>query len=48
MFSLCASLAEFEHTIIRERTKARPTAARAQGRQRRQPKDLFNQALSKA
>jgi DNA invertase Pin-like site-specific DNA recombinase len=35
MFKLSASLAEFEYGIIRERTTAVLTAARAQGRQRR-------------
>jgi DNA invertase Pin-like site-specific DNA recombinase len=38
MFNLFASLAEFERDIIRERTKAGLTAARARGRQGGRPK----------
>ena len=48
MFNLFASLAEFERDIIRERTKAGLTAARARGRQGGRPKGLSKQALSKA
>lgn len=40
MFNLFASLAEFERDIIRERTKAGLTAARARGRQGGRPKGL--------
>ena len=47
-FNLFASLAEFERDIIRERTKAGLTAARARGRQGGRPKGLSKQALSKA
>ena len=48
MFNLFASLAEFERDIIRERTKAGLTAARARGRQGGRPKGLSKEALSKA
>ena len=48
MFNLFASLAEFECDIIRERTKAGLTAARARGRQGGRPKGLSKEALSKA
>ena len=47
MFNPFASLAEFERDIIRERTKAGLTAARARGRQGGRPKGLSKQALSK-
>ena len=48
MFNLFASLAEFERDIIRERTKAELTAARAWGRQGGRPKGLSKEAVSKA
>ena len=48
MFNLFASLAEFERDIIRERTKAGLTAARARGRQGGRPKGLSKEAVSKA
>lgn len=48
MFNLFASLAEFERDLIRERTKAGLTAARARGRQGGRPKGLSKEALSKA
>ncbi|WP_426491393.1 recombinase family protein [Hymenobacter sp. 102] len=48
MFNLFASLAEFERDIIRERTTAGLTAARARGRQGGRPKGLSKQALAKA
>ena len=48
MFNLFASLAEFECDIIRERTKAGLTVARARGRQGGRPKGLSKEALSKA
>ena len=48
MFNLFASLAEFERDIIRERTRAGLTAARARGRQGGRPKGLSKEALSKA
>lgn len=40
LFNLFASLAGFERGIIRERTKAGLTAARARGRQGGRPKGL--------
>jgi DNA invertase Pin-like site-specific DNA recombinase len=46
MFNLFASLAEFERDIIRERTKAGLTAARARGHQSGRPKGLSRQTLS--
>ncbi|MBW3127717.1 recombinase family protein [Hymenobacter profundi] len=48
LFNLFASLAEFERDLIRERTKAGLTAARARGRQGGRPKGLSKEALSKA
>ncbi|MBC6992336.1 recombinase family protein [Hymenobacter sp. BT491] len=48
MFNLFASLAEFERDLIRERTQAGLTAARARGRQGGRPKGLSKEALSKA
>ncbi|TDN37230.1 recombinase family protein [Hymenobacter sp. UV11] len=48
MFNLFASLAEFERDIIRERTNAGLTAARARGRQGGRPKGLSASALSVA
>ena len=48
MFNLFVSLAEFERDIIRERTKAGLTTARARGRQNGRPKGLSNETLSKA
>ncbi|RTQ45117.1 recombinase family protein [Hymenobacter gummosus] len=48
MFNLFASLAEFERDLIRERTHAGLTAARARGRQGGRPKGLSKEALSKA
>ncbi|GAA4364247.1 hypothetical protein GCM10023185_33610 [Hymenobacter saemangeumensis] len=48
MFNLFASLAEFERDIIRERTKAGLTAARARGCQGGRPRGLSKEALSKA
>lgn len=48
MFNLFASLAEFERDLIRERTHAGLTAARARGRQGGRPKGLSKQALAKA
>ena len=43
-FNLFASLAEFERDLIRERTQAGLTAARARGRQGGRPKGLPSQA----
>ena len=40
MFNLFASLAEFERDVIRERTQAGLTAARARGRKGGRPKGL--------
>ena len=48
IFNLFVSLAEFEHDVIRERTKAGLTAARTRGRQGGRPKGLSKEALSKA
>nr|WP_302052027.1 recombinase family protein [Hymenobacter sp. BRD128] len=48
MFNLFASLAEFERDLIRERTRAGLTAARARGRQAGRPKGLSKEAFSKA
>ncbi|GAB3241648.1 hypothetical protein GCM10027346_37320 [Hymenobacter seoulensis] len=48
MFNLFASLAEFERDIIRERTNAGLTAARARGRQGGRPSGLNKDALAKA
>ncbi|GGF27390.1 recombinase family protein [Hymenobacter cavernae] len=48
MFNLFASLAEFERDIIRERTNAGLTAARARGRQGGRPAGLSKEALAKA
>ncbi|GGF28225.1 recombinase family protein [Hymenobacter cavernae] len=48
MFNLFASLAEFERDLIRERTNAGLTAARARGRQGGRPAGLSPAALAKA
>ncbi|AIZ63735.1 resolvase [Hymenobacter sp. DG25B] len=48
MFNLFASLAEFERDLIRERTNAGLSAARARGRQGGRPKGLSKEAQSKA
>ena len=48
IFNLFVSLAEFEHDVIRERTKAGLTAARTRRRQGGRPKGLSKEALSKA
>jgi len=48
MFNRFASLAELERDLIRERTKAGLTAARARGRPGGQPKGLSKEALPKA
>jgi len=48
VFTLFAALAEFERDVIRERTKAGLTAARARGRKGGRPKGLSKQALAKA
>lgn len=46
--SYLLSLAEFERSLIRERTKAGFSAARARGRMAGKPKGLSNAAMSKA
>jgi len=48
VFTLFAALAEFEREVIRERTKAGLTAARARGRQGGRPKGLSKEAKAKA
>lgn len=48
VFNLFASLAEFERDMIRERTKASLTAARARGRMGGRPKGLSPEAQAKA
>ncbi|RAJ90070.1 DNA invertase Pin-like site-specific DNA recombinase, partial [Larkinella arboricola] len=48
VFNLFASLAEFERDLIRERTKAGLSAARARGRTGGKPKGLSKEAQSKA
>jgi len=48
MFNLFASLAEFERDIIRERTQAGLTAARARGRQGGRPAGMSKEVHSKA
>ena len=48
IFNLFASLAEFEREMIRERTNAGLSAARARGRLGGRPKGLSNIALLKA
>lgn len=40
VFHIFGALAEFERELIRERTRARPTAARARGRQCGRPRKL--------
>lgn len=47
-FNIFASLAEFEREIIRERTMAGLTAAKARGRMGGRPKGLTKKALDKA
>ncbi|SEJ75930.1 Site-specific DNA recombinase [Dyadobacter sp. SG02] len=47
-FNIFASLAEFERDLIRERTKAGLSAARARGRMGGKPKGLSTAAMSKA
>jgi DNA invertase Pin-like site-specific DNA recombinase len=47
-FTLFAALAEFEREVIRERTKAGLTAARARGRLGGRPKGLSKAAMAKA
>ena len=48
VFNLFASLSEFERDLIRERTQAGLTAARARGRKGGRPKGLATKALSTA
>lgn len=48
IFNIFASLAEFERDLIRERTKAGLSAARARGRTGGKPKGLSKEAESKA
>jgi DNA invertase Pin-like site-specific DNA recombinase len=48
VFNIFASLAEFERDLIRERTKAGLSAARARGRLGGKPKGLNKEAQSKA
>jgi DNA invertase Pin-like site-specific DNA recombinase len=48
VFNLFASLAEFEKDLIRERTNAGLTAARARGRKGGRPKGLPHKAVSTA
>lgn len=48
VFTLFAALAEFERDVIRERTKAGLTAARARGRKGGRPKGLSKEAMAKA
>ena len=48
VFNLFASLAEFERDLIRERTQAGISAARARGRKGGRPKGLPSKALSTA
>lgn len=48
IFNIFASLAEFERDMIRERTKAGLSAARARGRMGGKPKGLSKEARSKA
>jgi DNA invertase Pin-like site-specific DNA recombinase len=48
VFTLFAALAEFERDVIRERTKAGLTAARARGRKGGWPKGLSKEATAKA
>lgn len=48
VFNMFASLAEFERDLIRERTQAGLTSARARGRQGGRPKGLPTKALSTA
>jgi DNA invertase Pin-like site-specific DNA recombinase len=48
VFNMFASLAEFERDLIRERTQAGLTAARARGRKGGRPKGLPTKALSTA
>jgi DNA invertase Pin-like site-specific DNA recombinase len=47
-FNIFASLAEFEREIIRERTMAGLTAAKARGRMGGRPKGLTKKAMDKA
>jgi len=48
IFNLFASLAEFERDLIRERTRAGLSAARARGRRGGRPKGLGKATLAKA
>jgi DNA invertase Pin-like site-specific DNA recombinase len=48
VFNLFASLAEFEHELVRERTQAGLSAARARGRVGGRPKGLSSQAQATA
>lgn len=48
VFNIFASLAEFERDLIRERTRAGLSAARARGRLGGKPKGLSKEAQSKA
>jgi DNA invertase Pin-like site-specific DNA recombinase len=48
VFNLFASLAEFERDLIRERTRAGLSAARARGRQGGRPKGISQETLAKA
>lgn len=47
-FGIFASLAEFERELIRERTQAGLTSARARGRKGGRPKGMSKEALEKA
>jgi len=48
VFNLFASLAEFERDLIRERTRAGLSAARARGRHGGRPKGISKETLGKA
>lgn len=48
VFNLFASLAEFERDLIRERTRAGLSAARARGRHGGRPKSMSKETLAKA
>jgi len=48
VFGIFASLAEFERELIRERTQAGLTSARARGRKSGRPKGMTQAAIEKA
>jgi DNA invertase Pin-like site-specific DNA recombinase len=48
VFGIFASLAEFERELIRERTQAGLTSARARGRKGGRPKGMTQAAIEKA